>query len=107
MESVCRKVSFGEAKALMDRTAHWLLLDVREEEEYITGHADGAVLFPVDSINEQTAAELIPDKATPVFVYCKTGARAELAAETLAALGYTQLYDIGSLSGWPFGLSFD
>ncbi len=107
MESICRKVTFREAKELMSRLKNWLLLDVREEEEYITGHADGAVLFPVDSISEQTASELIPDKETPVFLYCKTGARAELAAETLAGLGYRQIYNIGSLSGWPYGLSFD
>lgn len=107
MESSCRKVTFREAKELMDRLKGWLLFDVREEEEYITGHADGAVLFPVDTITGTTAAERIPEKETPVFLYCKTGARAELAAERLAALGYRQIYNIGSLSGWPYGLAFD
>ena len=107
MESICRRVTFREAKELMNRLENWLLLDVREEEEYITGHADGAILLPVDSITEKTASELIPDRGTPVFLYCKTGARAELAAETLAELGYRQIYNIGSLSGWPYSLSFD
>jgi len=107
MKPIYRKVSFREAKELMNRLDGWLLFDVREEEEYITGHAAGAILFPVDSITGQTAAQRIPDRETPVFLYCKTGARAALAAETLAGLGYRRLYNIGSLAGWPYGLAFD
>ena len=107
MDTICKSVTFREAKQLMDGLDYYLLIDVREEEEYVTGHADGAVLFPVDSISEKTAQQLIPDRETPVFVYCKTGARAQLAAENLAALGYQKIYNIGSLAGWPYGLSVD
>ena len=40
-----KKISFAEAKALMDREPSCVMLDVREEEEYITGHAADAVLL--------------------------------------------------------------
>ena len=74
--------------------------------EYNLGHAKGALLFPVDSITRETAAEQIPAADTPVLVYCRSGQRSRLAAEKLAALGYTQVYDVGSLAGWPYGLEW-
>ena len=37
----------------------------------------------------------------------RTGERAKLAAEALCKLGYTNVYDVGSLVEWPYGLSFE
>ena len=98
------KVSFEEAKRILDEKPESLIIDVREEEEYITGHAVDAVLFPVDDIDYTTASIILPDKATPLLLYCRTGRRSAEAAEKLKELGYTELYDIGSLIGWPYGL---
>lgn len=97
-------IDFENAHRLMSEKPDSVIIDVREEEEYITGHAVGAALFPVDTIDEKTAAELIPSKNTPLFIYCRSGRRSKIAAEKLSRLGYTQIYDIGSLSGWPYGL---
>ena len=98
------KITFEQAKELLDTRPGSDLADVREEEEYLTGHGIGAVLLPVDSINAETAAAALPDKNAPVLLYCRTGRRSALAAERLAALGYRAIYDVGSLSGWPYGL---
>ena len=103
-ESAIRKVSFAEARELLDTLPGCVLLDVREEEEYITGHAVGAELLPVDELNEQTAAETVGDRDTPVLVYCRSGMRSRAAAHRLAALGYRRIFDIGGLVGWPYGL---
>ena len=97
-------IDFENAHRLMSEKPDSVIIDVREEEEYITGHAVGAALFPVDTIDEKTAAELIPSKNTPLFIYCRSGRRSKIAAEKLSRLGYTQIYDIGSLSGWPYGV---
>ena len=99
-----RKVSFAEAKRLLDTLPEKVLLDVREEEEYITGHAVDAVLFPVDEISDETALDVIPSLETPVLVYCRSGARSRLAAMKLDEYGYAEIYDIGGLVGWPYGL---
>lgn len=99
-----KKVSFEEAKAILDAKPEALMLDVREEEEYITGHAVDAVLFTLDDIDYTTASIIIPDKATPLLIYCRSGRRSAEAAEKLKALGYTELYDVGGLIGWPYGL---
>lgn len=100
------KVSFETAKQLMDAHPDHRLFDVREEEEYVTGHAAGALLFPLDSMDAATAAQMIPEKDTPVLVYCRSGQRSGEAAQRLAQLGYTRVYDIGSLVGWPYGMDW-
>ena len=99
-----KKITFAEAKELLDTLPGCVLLDVREEEEYITGHAMNALLLPVDELTEETAAQAIPDRDTPVLVYCRSGYRSDLAARKLDRLGYVRVYDIGSLIGWPYGL---
>ena len=99
-----KKISFAEAREILDTRKDCVLSDVREEEEYITGHAVDALLLPVDEITEETAAQLIPDKERDVLVYCRSGYRSNIAAQKLEALGYQKLYDIGSLVGWPYGL---
>lgn len=98
-----QKIQFQQAKALLDR-GDCVLLDVREEEEYITGHAVGAVLLPLGELDEERAGECIPTLQTPVLVYCRSGRRSFEAARRLEEFGYEQVYDIGSLIGWPYGL---
>lgn len=107
MEHSIRRVSFEEAKQIIDTEPAHRIFDVREEEEYITGHAKDAILFPLDTITAETAAEQIPTPDTPVLLYCRSGRRSREAAEKLAAFGYTRVYDVGSLVGWPYGLEWD
>jgi rhodanese-related sulfurtransferase len=106
MNCLYQKITFDQAHALMEQEPSCLLFDVREEEEYITGHADGAALFPVDEINLQTAQQRIPTHATPLLLYCRSGKRSQMAAQKLLALGYTRVYDLGSLVGWPYGMAW-
>jgi phage shock protein E len=106
MSEAYRKVDFKQAKEIMDSSRPSVLLDVRTEQEYIVEHAEGAMLFPLDEIDADTAARTIPDKDTAALVYCRTGRRSKMAADILAGLGYTQVCDIGSLEGWPYGKDF-
>ena len=103
MENKYRKISFAEAKEILDNDTNAVLLDVREEAEYITGHAVDAVLLPLRELDASSAAEAIPSHDTSVLVYCRSGRRSREAALILAELGYTEVYDIGSLIGWPYG----
>ena len=93
------KVSFERAKAIMDAQPH-VLLDVRDEEEYITGHAAGAVLLPLGELDDVRAAEVIPDLTTPVLVYCRSGRRSKEAAGKLVKLGYTNIVEFGGIIDW-------
>lgn len=97
-----KEISFDEAKALIDNGG--MLVDTREETEFVQGHADGAELLPVDDIDETSAKRVIPDKDIPVITYCRSGARAILAAERLVRLGYKNVCTIGSIVGWKYGI---
>lgn len=95
------QISAQQAKDLMDQQPDAVILDVREQSEYDAGHIPGAVLLPVGAIDETTAAEAIPAQDTVVLVYCRNGNRSKTAAETLARLGYTQVYEFGGIQDWP------
>ena len=71
-----QQISQEEAKAMMD-TQVVIILDVREQDEYDSGHIPGAVLLPVGTIDETTAAEVIPEKDSTVLVYCRSGNRSK------------------------------
>ena len=89
------------AKEMMD-TQEVIILDVREQDEYDSGHIPGAVLLPVNSIDETRAAQVIPTKDTTVLVYCRSGNRSRTASARLAGLGYTQVYEFGGIRDWPY-----
>ena len=94
------KVSPEEAR-LMIAEGSCILLDVRTEEEYNEAYIEGAVLIPYDEIELRAAAEL-PDKDKAILIYCRSGRRSALAAETLAGMGYTSIYDFGGIIDWPY-----
>jgi len=86
---------------MMTESDDYILLDVRTEEEYRDQRIDGSVLIPVDEISIRAEAEL-PDKDATILVYCRSGRRSASAAEELAALGYTNVYDFGGIQSWPY-----
>ena len=86
---------------MMD-TQDVIILDVREQDEYDNGHIPGAVLMPVGSIDEDTAAEVIPEKDSAVLVCCRSGNRSKTASSALAELGYTNIYEFGGINTWPY-----
>ena len=98
------RLTFEEAHRFLQLHPEAVLVDVREEAEYITGHARDAELLPVDELDAESADLVIGTKDTPVLVYCRTGRRSREAAQKLEELGYTEVYDMGGLVGWPYGL---
>lgn len=100
-ESSYHQISQEEAKEMMD-TQDVIILDVREQDEYDSGHIPGAILLPVGTIDEETAAEVIPEKDSTVLVYCRSGNRSKTASSALAELGYTNIYEFGGINTWPY-----
>ena len=100
-ESDYQQISQEEAKEMMD-TQDVIILDVREQDEYDSGHIPGAILLPVGTIDEETAAEVIPEKDSTVLVYCRSGNRSQTASSALAELGYTNIYEFGGINTWPY-----
>lgn len=92
------------AKEMMDADPDAVILDVREQSEFDTGHVPGAVLLPVGTITQESAGALLPNKETTVLVYCRSGNRSKQASKALAKLGYTQIYEFGGINDWPYEL---
>ena len=97
-----QQISQEEAKTIMSTNQNAVVLDVRTQEEYDSGHIKGAVLLPVDAITEESAGEVIPTKDTQVLVYCRSGNRSVTASKALAQLGYTEVYEFGGINTWPY-----
>lgn len=92
-------ISYMDAKEkIINENA--VLVDVRTENEYSEKHIDGAVLLTLDTIDENNASVVISDKNTPVIVYCRSGNRSSQAVIKLKELGYTEVYDLGSIDNW-------
>ena len=95
-----KSISMHDAAALLESENDYLLLDVRTEQEYFSGHIPGAVCIPNEDIDENVA-EALPDQEQVIFVYCRSGNRSKQAAEKLANLGYTNIVEIGGVKDWP------
>ena len=100
-ENTYRQIAQEEAKKMMD-TQTVIILDVREQDEYDSGHIPGAVLLPVGTIDKETAAGVIPEKDSTVLVCCRSGNRSKTASSALAKLGYTNIYEFGGINTWPY-----
>lgn len=99
-----KAISFEEGKRILDTCPGSVLLDVRTEDEYAIEHAAGARLLSLEEIDDIDVLEILPDLSAPVLLYCRTGRRASLAAAKLDDLGYTAIYNLGGLNGWPYGM---
>ncbi|NLN98221.1 MAG: rhodanese-like domain-containing protein [Eubacteriaceae bacterium] len=75
------------------------LLDVRTEAEYRQCHLEGSLLLPVDELKERAYQEL-PNKKTPVLLYCRSGNRSAQAAVILKEQGYNLVIDLGGIQGY-------
>lgn len=97
-----KKINAEEAKAMIDRE-DVIILDVRTQEEYDSGHIENAVLLPVTEIADK-AEEILPDKDAKILIYCRSGNRSATASKDLIRMGYTNVYDFGGINSWPYGI---
>ncbi len=103
-----REVSALEADAARTADPRTVLLDVREELEWESGHAVGA-LHVSKSYLEQDIEGAIPDRDRPIVIYCAGGIRSLFAGQILQELGYTNVASMaGGFQSWKAqGLSWD
>lgn len=80
------------------KTPGAVLLDVRSKQEYIAGHIKGSKNIPLDEVAK--VANLIKDKATPIYVHCLSGGRSMQATGYLKRLGYQNVKNIGGISNY-------
>jgi len=72
----------------------YLIVDVREPGEFLLGHIDGAINVPRGVLefradpNYPGSIPSLYDKSAVIILYCRSGARSALAAQSLTLLGY-------------------
>ena len=82
-----------------DKLGEYVLLDTREEEEYMVSHIPGAKWVGYESLQKKKLKEL--DKDAPVIVYCSVGYRSERIGEKLQKMGFTNVQNLyGGIFDW-------
>ena len=93
------QISQEEAKQLMEQDGTQIIVDVRTQEEYDSGHIPGAICIPNESIGTEHPEEL-PDPRQVILIYCRSGNRSKQAAQKLFDMGYTNVYEFGGINDW-------
>ena len=96
-----KKITSEEAKTIMDSGEDHVVVDVRTQGEYESGHIEGALLLPLDEI-ELIASQKLPDLNQKILLYCRSGNRSAVAARMLIKMGYTDVSDFGGIIDWPY-----
>lgn len=94
-----KQISQDEAREMMAKDDGHVIVDVRREDEYAQGHIPGAILIPNESIAD-TPPEELPDHDRIILVYCRSGRRSKEAAQKLADMGYSNVYEFGGIIDW-------
>jgi len=81
-----------------NKGSEFIILDVRQPEEYRSGHLPGAVFIPLpDLINKVGGL----DHAKPIIAYCRSGNRSRAAAAFLLSYGFSKVYSMdGGITAW-------
>ena len=94
------EISPAEVKARLDHGESFLLLDVREPDEYATAHIEQATLVPMSELAERVG-ELESWKPRPVVTYCHKGVRSMRVANWLAEQGFSNVQSMaGGIEAW-------
>lgn len=95
-----KETNVKEVKVRMDRGDNFVLVDVREDNEWAKGHIPGAVHMGRGVI-ERDIEQKYPDKETELILYCGGGFRSALSAENLQKMGYKKVLSMdGGWRGW-------
>jgi len=93
-----RETDVDGARTMVEGGA--VLIDVREDNEYLEGHAAGSKHMG-RGIIERDIVQTYPDKSTELVLYCGGGYRSALVAESLQKMGYTNVWSMdGGWSAW-------
>ena len=94
-------ISQTQAKDIMDNSTDYVIVDARTSEEFSEGHIKNAINLDYEEVT-QKAESLLPDKNQLILIYCRSGRRSKIAAESLCQLGYTNVKEFGGIIDWQY-----
>ena len=95
-----KETNVEDVKRRMDSGEKFLLVDVREDNEWEKGHVPGAVHMGRGVIERDIETQ-VPETSTKMILYCGGGFRSALVADNLQKMGYTNVESMdGGWKGW-------
>lgn len=99
-EATSVKITPQEGVALIESMGDSLtIIDVRTAEEFAAGHLEGAINIDIESGQFSARIEGL-DRSASYMVYCHSGRRSAIAAETMVTAGFTDVHDVGGIADW-------
>ena len=92
-----KQIDIDGYKKMAEAKEAFLLVDVREDNEWAAGHAKGAVHLG-KGIIERDIEKTVADKSTTLVLYCGGGFRSALAGDALLRMGYSNVISLDG--GW-------
>ena len=92
-----KETSVVDVKRRADAGERFVLVDVREDNEWANGHIPGAIHLG-KGIIERDIEQVVPDTSAKLVLYCGGGFRSALAADNLQKMGYTNVESMDG--GW-------
>ena len=78
-----------------------VLIDVRSPEEYRRGHIAGSINITISEFYLTGSGNRLPPQNTEILLCCQSGSRSARAKDVLMQMGYTRVFNIGGVRGWP------
>jgi phage shock protein E len=98
MQQITPLIAPAALKALMVASGKYVLVDVRQPDEFAAGHIEGAILMPLDTI--KAVYRNLP-KNVKLVVYCRAGHRSASAVLYLVSRGYSKAVSLdGGFTAW-------
>ena len=101
-----KSIDTGQARDYLESKAvdEVTILDVRQPNEYASGHIPGARLAPLPELTDHMQ-QLDPQK--PIVVYCASGGRSRMAAQLLSGQGFADIINVaGGFNLWTSDVAF-
>ncbi|MDD6440161.1 MAG: rhodanese-like domain-containing protein [Lachnospiraceae bacterium] len=93
-----------DARQFMSYEKNYMVIDVREPEQYSAGHLQRAVNIPFSEL-VKNAPVILRDSSQSVYVYGSTLEQSCAAAQKLSDMGYSGVAEIGSYADWQKDMS--
>lgn len=108
IKSQIKETNVLDLKKVVDARNGEAVIDVREQDEYVQGYIPGSRWIPRGFL-ESRIEDAVPNRETPIILYCAGGTRSALSARALADLGYSNVKSLeGGFSAWKrAGYAFD
>lgn len=101
-----RELSVEQARARLKQNPKAVLLDVREDREWNTGHAAEAKHLG-KGVLERDLEKIFPDSETEIIMYCGGGFRSALTCDAAQKMGYKNVFSLAGgykamvKANWP------